>query len=197
MRSRAMRPRTAAAIATLAVAVPLMAGCASASSAERPPSTVHRDGVTFTGPWADLFASTYADATSKAERDALRNGVISDKEYASFQASIESCLALHNVSATFDGNMGIDYTNPDRVSQEVINKCLADNGIRVLSLRDSMTRNPNNLDEGEIMAACLKRAGVVGPGFTAKDYDDPDVVAKYVNDKRFDECNADPLHFKK
>lgn len=177
--------------------VSLLTGCTTSASVPTAESAaVHPDGTTFTGKWADLFQSTYAEVTSKAEREALRDSVISDQEYAFFQEKITSCLASHRVTAIFDGNMGIDYSNPGGIGQEVINACMIDNGIRVLSLKDSITRNPNNLDEGEIMAACLKRSAVVGPGFSAKDYDDPDIVEKFVNTKGFEECNADPLHYK-
>ncbi len=69
-------------------------------------------------------------------------------------------------------------------------------------LYEQVARNPENLDEAEIMAACLVRRDVVAPSFSADDYRRwydtqggllPFTVDERTGERVFDECNADPL----
>ena len=189
-------PRVVGALLTGALLTgALLAGCSTAA----PPSGSSGAPVTgegrFTGPWADLFQQTYAEASSDDERAALEDGEISAAEYAYFQDKIVRCLAELDVKAEFGNDGALTYSKPQGVSQDAIQACNADNGIRVLALRDAIQRNPAHLDETQIMLDCLKRTGAVGPGYSRSDLDNGVDLAELGTTPEFMGCAADPLNF--
>lgn len=150
----------------------------------------------FSGPWAELLTMTYGDV-SPVERTALDDGVIDEQEYAYFQDRMIECLADLGVEASFSDGSTLDYSNPDAVSEDRINGCLADNGIKILTASDAISRNPENLDEATIMVECLQRVGLVGRDYTPDDYDDGIDLAALGEDEDFEGCLADPLAYRK
>jgi hypothetical protein len=191
----AVRHRLALVVLALCVASGL-AGCSKAAakvSGEPRASPAH--SKSFEGPWSDLLQSTYKEATSNDERAALDDGVVSDQEYAYFQNKIVKCLSKHGLDARFSSDGSLEYTNKDHVGQDVINGCNEDHGLPLLALRDAMNRNPENLDENEIMVACLRRAGLIDAGYTAAMYAAGTDADKFMTSSRFGSCNSDPLHY--
>jgi hypothetical protein len=148
-------------------------------------------------PWADVITSAYKQAGSDRERDALRDGVISEQEYTYFRAQIVDCLHGLGITAEWSSDGALEYSKPAAVSHEAVNACNKKNGIDVIALRDAMERNPRQLDESEILVACLKRAGSVDPGYTAEMLDKGIEVDEFMGTKQFDTCNADPLELRK
>ena len=177
-----------------ALSAVLLAGCSSAAPSVPGDSTGAGDGR-FTGPWAELFEQTYAESTSDDERSALEDGEISAEEYAYFQGRIVRCLATLDVEAEFASDGALTYSKPQGVSQDAIQACNADNGIRVLALRDAIERNPTHLDESQIMLDCLKRTGVVGPGYSRSDLENGVDIAELGTTPEFSGCAADPLNY--
>jgi hypothetical protein len=146
-------------------------------------------------PWADLIESTYDNARTPAEREALADGKISDTEYAYFQQLIVTCLKKIGVAARWSSDHSLDYTRPDSVSNSAVNTCNKDNGLELIVLRDAMNRNPQQLDENTILVNCLKRVGAVDPGYTPSMLASGADLNKFMNTSQFDKCNADPLHY--
>ena len=149
----------------------------------------------FAGPWADLFESTYAEATSDDERAALEDGEITAEEYVFFQGQIVSCLEGLGLTAQFQGDGALEYSMRDDVDPDAVRACNADNGIRVIALRDAIARNPTHLDETTIMLDCLRRTGVVGDGYTRADLENGVDLAELGTLPDFAGCAADPLHY--
>jgi hypothetical protein len=189
------RARPLVGLVTLAIAV-TVAGCSpasgdragsggSASPAVAPPTP-------FSGPWAELLTMTYGDV-SPVEREALEDGVIDEQEYAYFQDRMIECVSDLGVEASFSDGSTLDYSNPDAVSEDLIDGCLADHGIKLLTASDAISRNPENLDEATIMVECLQRAGLVGRDYTPDDYDEGIDLASLADDEDFEACLADPL----
>lgn len=146
-------------------------------------------------PWADLIKSTYDNARTPAEREALADGKISDTEYSYFQQLIVTCLKKIGVVATWSSDHSLDYTRPDSVSNSAVDKCNKDNGLDLIVLRDAMNRNPRQLDEDTILVDCLKRVKAVDPGYTPSMLARGVDVDKFINSSQFDNCNADPLNY--
>lgn len=149
------------------------------------------------GPWSDLFELTYSQATSDEERLALEDGVITAQEYAYFQDRIVECLSGLSVTAHFNGDHDLEYSNPSGVSQDAIRDCNADNGIRVLILRDAIVRNPSHLDGDEIMVSCLERVGVVDASYSAQDFATGVDIDEIATTEGFTGCEADPIGYGK
>jgi len=181
-----------------AVSLALMCGCAGTSEppAQAPPTTASADGVRFTGPWAADFAQAYRDARNPDEKEALKDGKITDAEFNYFEGKIGNCLSdlgVKNVSLT-DGQW--HYSRPDSVPDKKVDACMKSNGIGVMLLKDSVETNPNNVDEEAALVACLVRKGAVPKGYTLKDYKHELAVNEYsfdLNSAAFSDCNEDPL----
>ena len=173
----------------------LLAGCSAAAPSPTEGGPGAASSGRFTGPWADLFESTYAETTSEDELRALEDGEISAEEYAYFQGRIVDCLARLGVDGHFTADGSLDYSNAKDVSQDAIRDCNLDNGIRVLSLHDAIVRNPTHRDETEIMLECLQREGVVGSGYTRADLENGVDLDELGEDPAFAGCAADPLGY--
>ncbi len=169
-----------------------LVGCASANVGA---SAAGKVAAAPAKPWAELIKSTYDNARTPAEREALADGKISDTEYAYFQQLIVTCLKKIGVDATWSTDHTLDYTRPDSVSNSAVNECNKENGLDLIVLRDAMDRNPQQLDENTILVDCLKRNNVVDPGYTPSMLESGVAVDEFINSSQFDKCNADPLHY--
>ncbi len=176
------------------IAAPL-AGCSAAAPSSPQEGPGAAPTGRFTGPWADLFESTYAQTTSDDELRALEDGEITAEEYAYFQGRIVECLAGLGIDGHFNPDGSLDYSNAKDVSQEAIRDCNLDNGIRILTLHDAIVRNPTHRDETEIMLECLQREGVVGAGYTRADLENGVDLDALGDDPAFAGCAADPLGY--
>lgn len=184
--------RAALTIAGVLLCTGVLAGCSAAA----PSTSTNSDRKTSSdGPWAELFETTYTQATSDDERAALADGTIDAEEYAFFQSAILDCLEGLGVEGNFNADGSLDYTAPPGASREAIRDCNADNGIRVLVLHDSILRNPTHRDESEIMLECLQRTEVVGTAYTRADLDAGVDLDELAADPDFAGCAADPLGY--
>lgn len=194
MKPRALAP---ALLAAGALAVALCA-CAPDAGVEGAPNSRPGRGVveapSFDGPWAGLFATTWEEST-EVEREALADGEIDDLEYAYFRSEIVDCMEGLGSDARWDADGSLSYGNNDDLDPDDVTDCMRDSGLRIVALKDSMTRNPDNLDENEIMAACLRRAGVVPESYTAEDFGAQRDIEAILATDGFDSCNAAPLEF--
>lgn len=158
----------------------------------------------FTGPWADAFTSAYQRSSSDFEREILKDGQITDLEFSEMRERFKECLAVHQISnVKFAEDGGFSFDEPDGASSQQIDdwveQCSNESGESGIgALHSWIRRNPENLDENTIMAACLVRKGAVDPGYTAAAFaaDLPDQSFPYKGASgqvAFQECNADPL----
>lgn len=190
----AISRRLALALVVLVTAAGL-AGCSDAA-VESPKASLNNESSNpkFSGPWSDVLKSAYEEASTEIERSALSDGVISDQEYLFFKNQIVDCLKGIGVEATWAGST-LDYTKPVNVAQSEIDNCNKKGGLKVIVLRDAMQRNPEAIDENEILVACLKRVDAVDGSYSASKLAAGVGIDKLLNTKHFDECVADPLNY--
>ena len=177
------------AVAVVVAALLGIAGC-TAQNAGTGGSGSAADG--FSGSWAELLELTYAQATSDEERAALEDGAISAQEYAYFQEQIVTCLADLGITAAFAGDGALEYSNPNRVDQDRIAQCSADNGIRVIILADTIAQNPENVEENQLVVDCLRRAGLVSESYTKEDLENGVDIREIGQTEGFSRCVNDP-----
>ncbi|RWZ58484.1 hypothetical protein ELQ92_14370 [Labedella populi] len=191
--------RAAIAVGALVVTCSI-AGCASATG-DRPgggsagsddTETLMVPPTPFEGPWAELLMTMYGIGTT-AEREALADGAIDELEYSYFRDRIVECLGDLGVEASFAADSTLEYTPSDEAAEDDADACMGEGGIQVLTLKDTIDRNPENLDEATIMVECLQEAGLVGPEYTARDYVAGVGLSDHGDDDAFAECTADPL----
>lgn len=188
------------AFSLVAATVLVLSGCAGAEdepAGKQPTNDDPLASVAFSGPWADLFLSTYQESDSDDERQALIDGEISAQEYAYFQDKIVGCLEDLGITAQFASDKSLRYNNPKEVAQDKIAACSADNGIRVVALKDAIDRNPTNLDENEIVVSCLKRTGVVDFDYSTQDLLNGVNFTIIGETEEFAGCISDPLNYQK
>ena len=200
-------------LACVAVGVSL-SGCAAtddsgisgSSSATVPDSAQSSIAVpAFAGPWADEFASAYRDAKSDFERKALEDGTIADSEFAEMQNKFKNCLGAKKITFTgFKVDGSFEFGLPSGMSSGQGNKltdeCSATSGNNTIGyLYFQMKRNPQHLDAGTIVAACLVKKKVLPPSYSAQQYykDAPNSTFPFLDDnkgaKALSDCSADPL----
>ncbi len=172
--------------AGLVLAIALAAGLVSCSLA--PTSSDGRvasdkgatfDGAVpeFSGPWAAEFAEAYRSTTDELVHEILAKESITDEDYAVVSGRFVKCMANKGFRAQIDGPAG-QMTMFDLPTDEDVDRanaanldCGSDSGyIELCALRGSILRNPQNLDENTIMAACAVRQKIAPPSYTAKDY---------------------------
>ncbi len=184
------------------VALGILAGCTAAPAADPPHSG---EVPAFAGPWAAEFADVYTWTTTDFERAALADGVISDQELAEVRNRMTSCLtALGFSEIEFGPDGSLSLMPPggydeDTTGDQMLD-CSTESGEGTVgALHSWIRRNPQNLDEDTIMAACLVREGVVDPSYDAAAYAEDstngtipfiDPAAGQVADMK---CNHDPL----
>lgn len=186
----------------------LLAGC-SASDEVSPGETSKTSvapGATpeFSGPWAQEFKDAYERSASAFEHEVLKDGKITDLELSEMRNKFRSCLESQGVTrVSFEDNGGFSMTDPEGITSEqstkIVETCDEESGeVRIGALHSWLRRNPQNLDEDTIMAACLVRKKAVEPGYTASEYakDSKDDTIPFVaasGQAVFAECSNDPL----
>lgn len=187
-------------------------GC-TPSAGNGPDSSGLPDAPSFSGPWADEFESMYRRATSDLAKSILSDEMITDAELAQIRTAFTSCLEDLGFSEVEIGDKGgFSVTPPEGIDDtkgpRLIESCSDSSGESTVgALHEWITRNPENLDESEIIVACLVREGAVGASYTAEQYradseagarssnpvDLPYLVDATRGDALFVKCNTDPL----
>ncbi|QBE48023.1 hypothetical protein [Leucobacter triazinivorans] len=199
-------------IALVAVcgAVLFLSGCSgvdpggSASAAGTGPSAASGSAPEFDGPWASTFSSMYERAGSDFERQVLSDGKVTDQEYAETLDRFTECLSAYgHYDIDFGDDGGFTFNSPkgsnDDEGVAQVEQCSKESGEGgINALYHWMKRNPENLDESTIMAACLVRKGAVDPSYSATDFDQNQAVEDFPylsGHGRNDlvECSTDPL----
>lgn len=163
-------------------------------AADDQPGRAAVEAPSFDGPWAGLFVSTWEESTD-VERDALADGEIDELEYAYFRAQIIECMNGLGLDARWEPDGSLSYGNSETLDHDDVTECMRSSGLRIVTLKDTMVRNPENLDENQIMVACLQRAGVVPPSYTAEDFGSQRDIDAILDTEGFDGCNAAPLEY--
>ncbi|WP_434316147.1 hypothetical protein [Leifsonia sp. P73] len=155
--------------------------------------------------WESEIADAVRHATTDFERNALADGRISDAEFAEMENGFVECLRDRNVTfGGFGPAGGYGFTpGPGTTTAEangIADECSASSGLDTVgSLYFAMQRNPQNLDEASITAACLVKKKVVPQTYSASDYarDTPTRAYPFTDaargEKAMEECDTDPL----
>ena len=178
-----------------------LTGCATTTTTEKAHSAPK-----FEGPWAAEFTSAYKAAKSDFVRGVLKDGKITDQEFSEMTERFKSCLDSSGI--TFegfkeDGSYDTSFP-PGSISGDEAHKridaCSSEAGEdRVGALHSWLQRNPQKLDENQIMASCLVSKGAVDASFTAKEYakDVATLTFPFLNKAKGEEalssCESDPL----
>jgi hypothetical protein len=177
-----------------------------AENAVKAPASAPADGHApeFTGPYAAEFAQAYKDTDSDFAHRVLADSAITDAEHAEMVEVFTTCLAGKGITFqgyNSDGGFTTSTAPNPKDTHTLVDDCSRSSGEDAVgSMYDIMRTNPQNLDPATIGAACLVRAGVVPPGYDAKDFTQD-------NEGRFAEfgtlpadlqealktCSADPL----
>lgn len=188
--------RRAAAVISV---VMLLAGC-SPSVTSKPHDaggTVAFTGSVpeFTGPWAEAFTRAYKETNDELTHRILATGTITDADYAELSSAFVKCMKDKGVTATVEGAAGQASTDDVPGVMEAMQIC---DGIFSVgaSLHGQIIRNPENLNENVIVAACLVRVGLVPPSYTANSYAEELKTQKFsydLNSSKFMSCISSPL----
>ncbi|WP_437384983.1 hypothetical protein [Plantibacter flavus] len=130
-------------------------------------------------------------------KDALADGVVSDREYAEMTARYEECLSSAGITLTsyeFDGSA---YLPPVSMENDEANRIASDcserSGEYPLSyFYVQMRANPDHEDLGQAIVDCLKREGLVGSGYGLKDYRAGDLPTGDADAAVVATCTIDP-----
>lgn len=180
----------------------VLAGCSGPgeTAGERPDRPVSGGAG-----WESEIADAVRHATTDFERNALADGRISDAEFAEMENGFVACLRDRNVTFSgFGPAGGYGFTpGPGTTTAEangIADECSASSGLDTVgSLYFAMQRNPENLDEASITAACLVKKKVVPQTYSASDFarDTPTRVYPFTDaargEKAMEECDTDPL----
>ncbi|NEN07895.1 hypothetical protein G3T36_18725 [Diaminobutyricibacter tongyongensis] len=159
----------------------------------------------FSGPWAGDLTYAFRKASSDFERNALSDGTISEAEFAEVENRFITCLRAGGLTtAGINPGGSLEFGFPPEMGPDKANRisdnCSASSGYDTVgSLYFAMRRNPQNLDEAKIAAACLGRKGVVPRGYDASDYkrDVPTMAFPFSDPdegrEALEACSADPL----
>ena len=177
----------------------LLAGCSS-STASAPQDAGGAAVFTgevpkFTGPWAAEFAQAYRETTDELTHRILATGTITDADYAELSSVFIKCMKDKGVVATVDGPAGQATTSRAPNEMEAMKTCNTVFGVGA-GLHGQLVRNPQNLDENLIVAACLVRVGLVPASYTAKSYAEELETQKFsydINNAKFMSCTSNPL----
>jgi hypothetical protein len=155
--------------------------------------------------WENEVTDAVRRATTDFEKSALADGRISDAEFAEMEADFVACMRDRNVSFGGFGPAGGYEFSPGSgtttaEANGIADECSARSGLDTVgSLYFAMQRNPQNLDEAVITAACLVKKKVVPSGYSARDLtrDAPGRTYPFSDgprgEKALVECETDPL----
>ena len=189
---------TGAAVAILVTAA--LAGCGGTGSATNddglaPSSSYSGPVPDFSGPWASEFAEAYRSTTSEVVHEILAKGSISDQDYADVSSAYVSCMSNKGLKAVVTGQFGESTVEGDGDVNAANEACSGDFSV-ISALRYSTSRNPQHLDESEIVVACLIKAKIAPPSYTANDYAadlETQVFPFNTSAAGFYTCTSDPL----
>ena len=195
-------------------AVAALAGC---GSTDDPPSGVRDpDGSSTSaysgpvpscdGPWAAEVGDAYRSTNDRLAHEALDDCQVSEAEYSALGDAYVSCMAAKGFSLQIIGpgeevsvkirpGAKTDSSGLDPEETAAMSTC-GSGFDAAAGLRGRMLRNPENLNEDDIVVACLIKAGVVDKGYTVKDFQREREEEKYSYDKEsftVFECGRDPL----
>jgi len=189
--------RTLGLLGLLTIGVTVLSGCT--------PGTEESAPVGFEGPWAAEFEASYAATDSEFVRSVLEDGVITDQEYAEMFERFRSCLRTAGITVTDVGSDGSFSTHfPESLGPDAANdatkRCSVEAGENhISSLYHFVARNPQHLDEAEMVVACLIDAEVVEPSYSPDDFkrESPTGSFSLIDQDAgwpvLKECMADPL----
>lgn len=155
----------------------------------------------FDGPWAAEFAEAYQSTTDPLVHTILAKESITDQDYATAAGIFVKCMANKGFTVEIEGPAG-EMSIPNALTDDAFERANAasescNSGWSVLcALRGQILRNPEHLDENEIVSACLVRSRIAPTSYTAKDYA-RDVEAwnfpYSTSSMEFHNCVGDPL----
>lgn len=176
------------------VAFALLSGCASAPA------------LSLSGPWAAEFEKAYSESSDEFVREAVKDGRISDAEFAEMLARYTDCMADAGLTLKRlpEPEGGYSFSFPDTMTAEAANetdvRCsLASGEYPIGALYNWVKRNPDRLDEKQIIHDCLLREGVIGQQYTLEEFtrDYENFEYPFASDQdsmtTFEVCQADPL----
>lgn len=184
----------------VALAAAALAGCTAAEVGAkedgRSPSPSYSGSVpAFSGPWASEFAEAYRSTTSDVVHAILAKGSITDQDYANVSSAYITCMSNKGFTAAVTGQFGESTVEGEGEVNAANEACSGDFSV-ISALRFSTSRNPQHLDESEIVVACLIKAKVAPPSYSAKDYS-ADLEAQHfpfsTSASGFLRCTSDPL----
>jgi hypothetical protein len=203
---RGIRARFA--LAGLVAAVIALTGCTgatkSASESETTASPSAGDVPAFEGPYAAQFADYYGRAPSDFVRNVLKDGQITDAEYAEMTSDFTSCLADQGITFdgfNADGSFSTSLAPNEADTHDIVTQCSSSSGADSIgALYSFIKTNPDNLDWATITKDCLIRKGVVPPDYSAEEFaqDNTGRFADIGNlpedlQKALVSCSSDPL----
>lgn len=156
----------------------------------------------FAGPWAAEFNLAYRSTTDTLAHKILAKESISKADYAQVSHAYTSCMTHHGFTATVTGPGGqgsISAKAGKSLDQSAVNAAIStcDQGFaQVSALNYQILRNPQHLNENDIMAACLVRETLVPATYTAADYAADLVTQKFpfkIDSAAANSCISAPL----
>ncbi len=154
------------------------------------------------GPWASEFEYAHEQTDNSFVEAAIADGVVTDQEYSETIERLRECLAAVGITLTVSG-LSLEYSipgdDPDRAHSN-FTRCSGESGEDYIGwLYNGMRRNPENLNESDILVACLIEEGLVDPGYSGADYerDVQDQTLPFADDDTaqhtYERCLDDPL----
>lgn len=194
----------AAAVVPGAVVVSLLlTGC---SAGKTPDAIRSTDDASLerAGPWAEDFRDALAHGISDYEAEILADGQVTTAEVEDAHDRISRCLADSGYTITYSADGGFEIgslrggapSNDMTRTNAVLEACEQRYDEYVTMLFQETRRNPEKQDEAKITVACLRRAGLVGKGYTERKWQseyDHGVFSFNDSDPRAQQCDLDPL----
>lgn len=156
-------------------ALAVLSGCAGTAGAPGPTAAVAIDRAA-AGPWADDFAEA-ATGLSEFQSRIIADGRITAAELEEAQARMGACMEDlgHTFTTSEDGrSQSVPLPGHEGDDVDTVNgyklRCSAVYDTTITSLFTEIRRNPERRDEAEISVACLRAAGLVGKGYTERQW---------------------------
>lgn len=186
----------------------LFAGCVTGVGSTPRPATVAPSGsLAIPESWKPVVQQRTTQSSSALLAAVVEDGVITESELNSVRTGFVECMAgrgwyvtlqdrdRYDVDLTDDQaakvSPGVDITDKDSKD------CERQSGFWAVSFYFGIRRNPENLDERQIMASCLARKGLVPAGYTSNDFErdtKTDPLPAYLDSDGGRACSEDPLH---
>lgn len=176
--------KSSAVAALLALA---LTGCAATAE------SISTDSAHTVG-WADEFDKMKSEDLTNLEQQILADGVISSEELTAAESAFVTCAKLIGFTVSdFDTSGGYEIDGPfTENGPPELTRCESAFN-RTSGMYWMMKRNPEGIDEAELMVACLIRAGVVQQNFTRSDYlSQLGTPPLTIGSAAFSSCNANP-----